>query len=100
MSDSTCPGINSVLIVKDLLSICAGGKSLKISAFPSVTTLYFRSQMFLKKQQGLTQCNHNIFSQPLPGFVRPRIGLFLYMNGSRRAQCHEKVRESLGKASC
>lgn len=32
------------------------------------------------------------FSQPLPGFVCPRNGLFLYMNGSRRAQSHEKVK--------
>lgn len=55
----------------------ARGRSLKITASPSVTTLPFRSHMPLKKQQRLAEHIHNIFSQPFPGFVRPMNGLFL-----------------------
>lgn len=42
----------------------ARGESLKIPASPSVTTLSFRSHMFLKKRRGRggpTECKHNIF---------------------------------------
>lgn len=73
-----------------LLWTCAGGKSLKISAMPSVSTLYFRSQMSLKSSRRSLSAIITFFS--LPGFVWPRNGLFLQMNGSRRAQCLEKVK--------
>ena len=45
----------------DWLRRSARGESLKIPASPSVTTLSFRSHMFLKKRGGGTECNHNIF---------------------------------------
>lgn len=59
--------------MRNLLWPCAQGKSLKIPALPSVTTLSFRSHMFLEEQRGPTECNHNIFLSPFLALCGPEM---------------------------
>lgn len=70
--ESNCPRILYwYQLMRALPWSCAQGHSLKIPALPSVTTLSFRSHMFLKKQQGLNECNHNIFLSPFLALCAP-----------------------------